>query len=702
MRLAFQILVTATLLATLRTPGYESVAQAWERTNGPMGSDVTAIGFHSSGSIFAGTDLRGIFRSLDHGESWEYVGVAGEKLRGFAEDVDGSLLAATFTAGIYRSDDVGQTWAASNTGLTDLRVHSIAKSSDGDILVGTLGAGAFVLDREAGWTAHNDGLIDLDVRAVAFDEAGGAYAATFREGVFYWPGGRLPWTRHNGGSTLRVIRSIATRNGMVVAGAWSGGVAYSQPGDTSWTAINDGLPNQRVWKVAIGPDGTLVAGMIANGIYRFDSQDRSWKSIGLPDNIISALEIESDGTFWAGTRTGIYRADNVGEPMVLKGVPKSVAYAVLQTSSGAWLAATEQAGIFRSTDEGNTWIPTDLQVTDAFSLEQIGDFVFAGGTFGYIYRSDDDGLTWSVLSRGPDDDKVADPITDFVSAPDGSMFASSFGSGILMSTNEGETWKRAGLVETEVSGLATGPSGHLVAATFDGVFVSVDSSKTWSPLGAGLSNPFIRALWVDLNGDVLVGTVGDGLLRLPAGGDTWEPYGLEGTIVFSILRGMDGALYAATYGAGVFRQFRTGDWEPIFQGLSNPLVISLGSTRSEPPSQDHYLVAGTDGDGVFKFRVTATSNAAGNEPAPPVDVHPVYPNPFSTSTIFSFELKQAAEVQLRVFDLLGRVIGVPASGTYSAGRHRVEWIPKGDANGVYVFRLRAGAFETSGLLTRVR
>ncbi len=696
------IAAMAVLVTTLATAGYESIAQGWVQTNGPMGSDVTAIGFHSSGTLFAGTDLRGIFRSIDEGDSWTYAGVADHKLRGFAEDTDGSVLAATFTGGVFRSENLGETWTPMNNGLTDPRVHSIAKSPGGDIIVGTLGAGVFFLDREAGWTPHTDGLLDLDVRAVAFDETGGAYAATFREGVFHWTGGRSPWSRYNGGSELAVIRSIAAGSGIVVAGAWSGGVAYTHPEDTSWTPINEGLPNQRVWQVAVGPDGTLVAGMIANGVYRFDPVTTSWRSIGLPDNIVSALEIKSDGTFWVGTRTGIYRAGSVGEPLLLKGVPKSVVYAVLQTASGAWLAATEQDGIFRSTDEGSAWIPTGLQVRDAFSLAEIGGFVFAGSTFGEIYRSDDDGLTWYLLGRGPDDDRVTDPITSLVPAHNGSIFAGSFGSGILRSNDQGDSWKHAGLVRQEVSGIVAGPNGDLYAATFDGVFVTVDSSGTWSRLGTGLTNALVRAIWADSNGDLTVGTVGDGLYRLPAGSIIWEPFGLDGAIVFSIVRGEDGALYAATYGSGVFRKSGSGEWEPVFRGLSNPFVISLGWMRGAPPARDHYLLAGTDPDGVFRLLVTVTSNTVPGGAATLLTMYPSFPNPFSASTTFAFELDRPTEVRLRVYDVLGREIGAPASGWHPAGRHYVVWTPIQAANGTYVYKLIAGGVSRTGVVTRAR
>ena len=53
----------------------------------------------------------------------------------------------------------------------------------------------------------------------------------------------------------------------------------------------------------------------------------------------------------------------------------------------------------------------------------------------------------------------------------------------------------------------------------------------------------------------------------------------------------------------------------------------------------------------------------------------------------------AAEVQLRVYDLLGRDVATLVSGYQSAGRHQVEFHAGELASGVYFYRIDAGDFS---------
>jgi hypothetical protein len=54
-----------------------------------------------------------------------------------------------------------------------------------------------------------------------------------------------------------------------------------------------------------------------------------------------------------------------------------------------------------------------------------------------------------------------------------------------------------------------------------------------------------------------------------------------------------------------------------------------------------------------------------------------------------FELPEAANVTLAVFDVMGRELGVLASGSYRAGAHAIEWSSAGYRSGVYILRLTA-------------
>lgn len=75
-----------------------------------------------------------------------------------------------------------------------------------------------------------------------------------------------------------------------------------------------------------------------------------------------------------------------------------------------------------------------------------------------------------------------------------------------------------------------------------------------------------------------------------------------------------------------------------------------------------------------------------------------FPNPFNPDTKIPFYLPSDMDIDLRVYDLLGRQVAVLANGPRSAGDYTVVWDGKDAdgrpvANGPYFIRLRVGKFS---------
>ncbi len=64
-----------------------------------------------------------------------------------------------------------------------------------------------------------------------------------------------------------------------------------------------------------------------------------------------------------------------------------------------------------------------------------------------------------------------------------------------------------------------------------------------------------------------------------------------------------------------------------------------------------------------------------------------FPNPFNSSTIIRFSLETESNVELAVFDILGRRIDRLVDGHLSSGDYLIEWDARGRPSGVYFYRL---------------
>ena len=73
-------------------------------------------------------------------------------------------------------------------------------------------------------------------------------------------------------------------------------------------------------------------------------------------------------------------------------------------------------------------------------------------------------------------------------------------------------------------------------------------------------------------------------------------------------------------------------------------------------------------------------------------VHQNYPNPFTGSTTIRYELPEAMEVRLLVFDALGRQVAKLVDKWHGAGTFDVKWNAEGLGSGAYFYQLDTGGF----------
>ena len=88
--------------------------------------------------------------------------------------------------------------------------------------------------------------------------------------------------------------------------------------------------------------------------------------------------------------------------------------------------------------------------------------------------------------------------------------------------------------------------------------------------------------------------------------------------------------------------------------------------------------------------------AVASEEAPRVfKLHPVYPNPVALSATITYELDQVSEVDVKVFDILGREVDQFPVELRRPGSHRLIWDTTGVPAGLYIVRMTAGGRSQS-------
>ncbi len=126
------------------------------------------------------------------------------------------------------------------------------------------------------------------------------------------------------------------------------------------------------------------------------------------------------------------------------------------------------------------------------------------------------------------------------------------------------------------------------------------------------------------------------------------------------------------------------------------------SLQVQSPAQNpglyFWLVTATDGElastslEVFRFDIVDITHAPEEIASGSFSLSQNYPNPFNPATAISYQLSAASEVNLKVYDLLGREVASLAEGYRSAGSHTVQFDAAGFPTGVYICRLVAGTF----------
>jgi len=300
--------------------------------------------------------------------------------------------------------------------------------------------------------------------------------------------------------------------------------------------------------------------------------------------------VVSGASLFAGTTGGVFRSSDNGATWMFagSGLP-GYGVSALAVNGGALLAGTYGGGIYRSTDEGLNWSSASVGVTDPAitCIAVCGGEVLAGTISDGIFISTDNGTTWGASNAG-----LRNLDVSCLALAGSVLYAGSF-SGLSRSTDLGSTWIAAnyGLTDSSVNCLSVSEE-RLYAGTTQGVFASGDSAGHWTAASSGLPGIYVSSI-VSVGAGLFAGTLDGEVFFSTDNGSTWTPKnsGLTGAYV-DAFAAAGANVFAATWGGGVFRTADDGaTWIPVNSGMTSYTIFALATIGAN-------VVAGTNG-GMF-------------------------------------------------------------------------------------------------------
>jgi len=144
------------------------------------------------------------------------------------------------------------------------------------------------------------------------------------------------------------------------------------------------------------------------------------------------------------------------------------------------------------------------------------------------------------------------------------------------------------------------------------------------------------------------------------------------------------------------------------QGYSQAYTIKGKITSSRIPVQNASVTfidkadttikfpALTDASGNYQIEMTTSIGPNKNNLPANFELVQNYPNPFSATTSIPYQLNTQSDIQVSIYDILGRVVRKFTVGTQSAGMHKILWDGTNNsgekiATGIYFYKLQAGS-----------
>lgn len=389
------------------------------------------------------------------------------------------------------------------------------------------------------------------------------------------------------------------------------------------------------------------------------SQNPTWKvwnsnnSNLPPQTTIFSLNLDSNGIVWAGSNKGLLKFngnnftiyDTINSPMK----SNLVVSITKDFSENIWMATIGNNASIMKFDGVNIWNYYNQYNTNIYSGTQLCITTDKTNNIWAHFRKllKYDGNSWQTF------DSTNSPFKDgtgweiFVDKYNNKWISKDF-QGIFKYTENNNTWIN---YTTQNSGLPLGYVRKIREDSFGNLWISVWSSgltkynldnntwQTWTPFNSNLPYAYLSGLYIDKMNTKWIGFHTNEFGLVEFNDTTFKTYNtpLGGSSIYDIKEDKYGNLWLGT-SRGLMQFNKTG-------------IVSIKNENSSK---------------IENFEITR-----------------IYPNPFNPMTKIEFMINKTSNIQLKVFDIKGKLVKEFMNKRFISGNYTTELDMSNYSSGVY-------------------
>ncbi len=257
------------------------------------------------------------------------------------------------------------------------------------------------------------------------------------------------------------------------------------PSGATWQQVTSFASNEIIWTLTFDMQGNLLAGTWGGKIYRSNDAGTNWTRINETMNVayIWGIGVDSLNNYYAATNSGLYKSANGTDWTVIGLAGQDVRAFAIDRNKNLY-AGTWGLGIFKSTDNGTTWVESNNGLNSlavhALTVNSAND-IFVGTFGGGISKTHDGAANWLPING------TYSYIWALGVNSDDMLFAGTYSNGLYTSQDNGVTWSHEnGISSNYIYAVSVDTSDNVFVSAWDGgvyYYSEVVTESTWKNFG---------------------------------------------------------------------------------------------------------------------------------------------------------------------------------------------------------------------------